>query len=330
MKIVFVNQRQLWILVVCFFMIVIMIGASANWDKAARKIFGVKAGVKLEDEDVAGLLPEEVTELVKKMAQKVNREPVNASYFPETGEIIPAQSGKAVDIAATVSQVCLAKPGATVKLMISEMPPTISEEYFKPVYHGNKELDRVAFAINVAWGEEHLVDILKTLEQEKVKATFFFVGTWVKAFPELVREIAQSGHEIANHGLYHGHPANMKKDELKKLIADNATLLWEITGKKSVNLFAPPYGELNTLIVTTAGEMGYRTVMWSVDTVDWKNPAPEALLQRVLSKIEPGGIILMHPTMPTRKALPTLIKSLRQKGLEPGTVSSVLQKQGSN
>lgn len=324
-NVLFINRKKiyatLWVMVI----LTILVGVKLNWDHTARKIFGVKTGVYLEGYNVEGMLPEEVSSLVKKMAVKVNREPQNAGYFSETGEIIPAKPGKMVMIADTVNQVCLAKPGSKLNLLVAEVPAKISEDFFKPIYHGKPETGRVAFAINVAWGEEYLTEMLKTLEQEKVKATFFFVGTWVKAFPELVKEIAAAGHEIANHGLYHGHPQQMRRDELRKLIVENTELLRSVTGKQPVNLFAPPYGEVNTEIVATAGEMGYRTVMWSVDTVDWKNPGPDLLLRRVLGKIEPGGIILMHPTVSTMKALPRLIQSLREKGLSPGTVSSVLQ-----
>ena len=137
-----------------------------------------------------------VAEIVKLLAGKVNRDPDNAFYYPETGEIIPAQAGQIVNVALNVDRVFAAKPGTNLKLLINKLSPTISEEFFKPVYHGKKDIPRVALAINVAWGEEYLVEMLKTLRAEKVKATFFFVGTWVKAFPELVRTIAEDGHRL--------------------------------------------------------------------------------------------------------------------------------------
>lgn len=318
------SHKQLQSLIWLCIGLMLCIGVRLNWERVARKIFGVKADVWLEGHNVAGMLPEEVADLVQQLAETVDRRPRDASLFQETGEIIPAQTGKRVEVAQTVNRVCLARPGSNLNLLVAEIPPKISEDYFKPVYHGDSELPRVGLAINVAWGEEYLEEMLAALAREKVTATFFFVGTWVKAFPEMVREIARSGHEVANHGLYHGHPQQMKRDELKRLIMDNARLLQEVTSQKPSNLFAPPYGEVNTTIVSAAGELEYRTIMWSVDTVDWKNPGPELLLHRVLSKVEAGGIILMHPTISSMKALPVLIRSLRQKGLEPGTVSSVL------
>lgn len=325
MKVLFVKGRQVYLALGCLLLLVLTIGLVLNRQQLARKIYGVKAGVSLAGMDLSGMLPNEVTELVKGIAIGVNREPCDASFFSETGEILPARSGQAVQVAATVNRVCLARFGETVELLVEEIQPNVSEDFFKPIYHGNPDLPKVALAINVAWGEEFLIEILKTLQQEKVNATFFFVGTWVKSFPELVREIAAAGHEIANHGSYHGHPLQMNREDLKKLINDNEELLQSVTGGTPAKLFAPPYGEVNQTIAGVAGEMGYRTVMWSVDTIDWKNPGPELLLKRVLTPIDSGGIILMHPTVSTMKALPILIRELRKKGLEPGTVSGVLQ-----
>jgi probable sporulation protein (polysaccharide deacetylase family) len=325
MKIFFFNQKQLKWVLISFILLIAAVGTFINLEAISRKVFGVKPGVLLEGRSVQGMLPRELTELVRQWALKINREPVNASYFPETGEIIPAQPGKDVKVAETVNQVCLAPAGSSLKLLVAELQPKITEEYFKPVYHGNPDSGRVALAINVAWGEEYLPEMLKVLTEEKTKATFFLVGSWIKAFPELAKELYVNGHELGNHGLYHGHPLQMKRKELKRLILENQQLIESVTGKTPVNLFAPPYGEISPLVVSAAGELGYQTIMWSVDSVDWKKPAPEILINRVLSKIEPGGIILLHPTAPTKTALRELIRSLRKKGLEPGTVSEVLR-----
>jgi peptidoglycan/xylan/chitin deacetylase (PgdA/CDA1 family) len=323
-QIIFLGSRQLRVFIGGFIILILLVGILVNWEQLERRIIGVKIGVRLEGCSLQGMLPSEVARIVKGLAQKVNRDAHNAFYYPESGEIIAAEAGHFVNITLNVNRVFEAKAGSNLRLMVSDVLPAISEEFFKPVYHGSEDIPRVALAINVAWGEEYLGDILRTLRTEKVKATFFFVGTWVKAFPELVRTISEAGHEIANHGMYHGHPQQMGQEELKKLILENTVLLTTVTGKKPVNYFAPPYGELNPLIVNVAGSLSYRTIMWSVDSIDWKSPTPEVFLNRVLTKIQPGGIILLHPTIATKAALPALIQSLRKKGLEPGTVSGIL------
>ncbi|HEX7713973.1 MAG TPA: polysaccharide deacetylase family protein [Bacillota bacterium] len=325
MRIFFLGQRQLRMLVILIIGLVFVAGIAVNWTRIARRVIGVRAGVSLDGHLVGGLLPNEVAQVVKGMAAQFNRNPRNATYFLETGEIIPEQTGRTVDVAATVNRICTAAAGSNLGMVVRELPPAITQEYFKPIYHGNENSPRVALAINVAWGEEYIPEYLKIFQAEKVKVTFFLVGTWVKTFPELVRKMAAAGHELANHGMYHGHPDQMGREDLKELIIANTDLIQSVIGKTPVKYFAPPYGEMNSSIVGTAGDLGYRTIMWSVDSIDWKRPAPDVLLERVLSKIEPGGIILLHPTQPTKEALPALIRGLRQKGLEPGTVTSVLQ-----
>jgi probable sporulation protein (polysaccharide deacetylase family) len=325
MKVIFVEQRQLRVMVGILIGMLIIGGFVLNWERMARQICGVKPGVSLAGRDVAGMLPEELQTLVTALAEQVERQPVNAGYFTETGEIIPSRSGKRVKVAETVRRVCFAKAGARIDLAVVQIPPKLTEEFFTPVYHGDESRSQVALTFNVAWGEEFLPHILRVLKEEKVKATFFFIGTWVKAFPELVREIAGEGHEIASHGLYHGHPLQMKREEIKRLVVENAELLEATTGKAAVKYFAPPYGEVNAEITSIAGELGYRTILWSADSLDWKNPTPDLFLQRVLVKIAPGGIILMHPTKASREGLRPLIRALKKRGLKPGTVSSVLR-----
>jgi probable sporulation protein (polysaccharide deacetylase family) len=324
MRVVYVNQRRLRVAVGILLGLLISAGFALNREQIVRQIIGAKTGVSLEGRDVSGMLPGELKTLVMTLAEKMERRPVNAGYFPETGELIPSRWGKAVRVAETVRRVCLAKAGTRVNLAVAQIAPKVTEDFFTPVYHGDPNRSRVALTFNVAWGEEFLPDILRILKEEKIKATFFFVGTWAKTFPELVREIAGEGHEIANHGFYHSHPLQLKREELKRLISENAKLLESITGKTGVKFFAPPYGEVNPEITSAAGELGYRTILWSADSIDWKNPTPDLLLQRVLTKIAPGGIILMHPTQASRKALRPLIRALRKQELEPGTVSGVL------
>lgn len=205
---------------------------------------------------------------------------------------------------------------------IQELLPT-SAGLTNPLFQVDTQKPLVALTFNVAWGEEFLPDLLAALKAEGAKATFFMVGDWVRQFPALTKEIATAGHELGNHTWYHPHPTEISSEELKKEIQRTEEVLAELTGKKPV-LFAPPYGEWNKEVVAVAGELGYRTVMWSVDTVDWERPPAEVIVERVLADIQPGSIVLMHPTQPTAEALPRILKGLKEKGLKPVTVSELL------
>ncbi|HHY92145.1 MAG TPA: polysaccharide deacetylase family protein [Firmicutes bacterium] len=192
-----------------------------------------------------------------------------------------------------------------------------------PVFQVETKKPVVALTVNVAWGEEYLPELLKALAAGGAKATFFMVGDWVRQFPALTKDIAAAGHELGNHTWYHPHPTQIGAEEFKEELRRTEELLTQLTQQKPV-LFAPPYGEWNKEVVAAAGELGYHTIMWSVDTVDWERPRAEVIVERVLAGIQPGGIVLMHPTQPTVEALPKILAGFKEKGLTPVTVSELL------
>lgn len=210
----------------------------------------------------------------------------------------------------------------------SQLPPgrTVftQEQQSELYYHGPTDQDKVALKINVAWGEDYLPEMLNILAEHNVEATFFFLGQWVEKFPELTQEVKEQGHEIGNHGFSHQQPTKLSETELKKLIERNEQLLKETTGYQT-ELFAPPYGEVNDKVVEIAAATGHKTVLWSADTIDWQRPEPDRIINRAVEKVEGGGIILIHPTEPTVKALPQIINQLKERGYNLTTVSEVLK-----
>ncbi len=192
-----------------------------------------------------------------------------------------------------------------------------------PVYHGSLRDKEIAFTFNVVWGEEYLLDILKILRDNGVKATFFIGGSWAEQYSLLVKEIDNDGHEIGSHGYSHPHPDELTLDENIEEIKKAESVLEAITGKKPI-FFAPPFGERGEAVLKAAELLGYTTILWSIDTIDWQRPEPSLIVKRVLEKAHNGAIVLMHPTEPTVKALPYLISELKGMGYKLVTVSTVL------
>lgn len=181
----------------------------------------------------------------------------------------------------------------------------------------------VSLAVNVDWGAEEIPAILDLFQQYGVKATFFLTGRWAKEHSELARAIAEAGHEIGNHGLTHAHPKQLGADALTEHVAENQSLLEGIVGGVS-RLYAPPYGEWDRRIVRHVSGMGYHTVLWTLDTIDWQDPPPAKIVERVVPKARGGSIILMHPRPNTVAALPDLLRGLEQRGLQAVTISTML------
>lgn len=167
-------------------------------------------------------------------------------------------------------------------------------------------VNRVALMINVDWGVEYIPPLLQLLAQNEGRVTFFVTGRFAKENPEMVRQIHSAGHEIGNHGFSHPHPTKISDVANRDEIAKTDQVLMDIIGTHPV-WFAPPYGEHDSRVVRIARELGYRTVLWTVDTADWRQPTPQQWMRRVTQGIGPGALVLMHPTKVTLDTLPELL-----------------------
>ncbi len=193
-----------------------------------------------------------------------------------------------------------------------------------PIYKGNENMSQVAFECNVVWGTEYVPQMLDILRDKNVKITFFIGGQWAEENPELLKRMVEEGHEIGNHGYAHKHHAQLSFEENIREIQRTEQIIEEITGVKTV-LFAPPYGEFNKTTLQAADALGYKTIMWSIDTIDWRREGTDIILKRVLKNPHNGAFILMHPTEYTVEALPIMIDELRARGYEVGTISELLK-----
>jgi len=194
----------------------------------------------------------------------------------------------------------------------------------QPIYQGSSRHKEIALTVNVFWGEEYIPQMLDTLKQNNIKATFFLGGTWVKKYPELASRIAAEGHEIGSHGYSHPHPDQLSKFENLREIQKSEDVIYKATGIRP-RLFAPPYGERGPSVLRAADEASYTTVLWSVDTIDWQLPQPQIIVQRVVEHTHNGAIVLMHPTAPTVKALPEIIQRLKRDGYQLVNVSKIIE-----
>ncbi|MFZ3131986.1 MAG: polysaccharide deacetylase family protein [Desulfosporosinus sp.] len=180
----------------------------------------------------------------------------------------------------------------------------------------------MALTINVDWGEEYIPAMLDVLDQGKARATFFVTGRWAKNNPELLKIISNRGHQIENHGYSHPHPDQLSIGANQEEIKKTESIIEGIIGKKT-HLYAPPYGEKGASGLRAADVLGYQTILWTLDTVDWRaNSTPEIIAKRILNPairfgIKPdksGAIVLMHPKANTVRALPVILEQLAQAG----------------
>ena len=201
---------------------------------------------------------------------------------------------------------------------------TAFKSYNGVIYAGNETANKVGIMINVYWGTEYLEDMLNTLDKYNAKATFFVGGTWAKENPELLSEIKKRGHEIGNHGTNHKEHGkisyNLNKTEIKSC-HDAVLRLTNI----NMNLFAPPGGSYNQDTVKCATELGYKTILWTKDTIDWRDQNEELIYQRATDNVQSGDLILMHPTKATKNVLERVVTTINSKKLALDTVSNTIK-----
>lgn len=194
-----------------------------------------------------------------------------------------------------------------------------------PVYRVSRDDKTIALTVDAAWSADKTKTILDTLDRYGIKATFFLCGVWVKAYPDMVKEIAARGHEIGNHSMTHPHMNRISAEEIRKELSSLDDEIERLTGKRT-KLFRAPFGEYNDTVVSTIRDMGYEVVQWNLDTVDWKeNRSPETILNAVLPKLSSGSIILSHNNgYGIETYLPKLIEQAQEEGYRFVTVSELL------
>lgn len=262
---------------------------------------------------------------VKEAAERYSEPPVNAR-IDSVWKAIPAYNGLVVDESRTLALARERGAEKPLKLVFREIPPDIQLEDLPPhpIYRGNERKPMVGLMVNVAWGTEHVRSLLHVLEREGVRATFFLDGSWLAKHADVAREIVKNGHEIGNHAYHHPQMSRLTKAQMRREIEQTEQLIEE-TLQVTSKYFAPPSGDFNDQVVQTAAELGMKTVLWTADTVDWrKTTSPQAMVKRVAPKIENGTLVLMHPTDRTVKALPEIIRIIKERELWPGTVDEVL------
>lgn len=195
-----------------------------------------------------------------------------------------------------------------------------------PIYSVETSEKKVALTFDAAWGADDTDILLEILEENGVRATFFFCGSWVDNFPEQLKKFAAAGHDIANHGDTHAHVAQLSLEENKREIRDCHEKVRAVTGIE-MNLYRPAYGEYNNDVLTAADELDYYTIQWDVDSLDWKSISPEYEINRVLGSdaLKNGSIILFHNDAKyTPQTLGTVIRGLKEKGYELVPVSELI------
>ncbi len=194
----------------------------------------------------------------------------------------------------------------------------------EPIYQGNTGQKVVALTVNVDWGEEYIPAMLQEFKKYDARVTFFVTGRWAEKNPELLKEMSKAGHSIQNHGYKHLHFNQLAPAQTEEQIKKAEKIIKEITGKQC-RFLASPYGEQGKQLMQVVSSLDYDLIMWSIDTIDWQRPSPDTIVKRVLNRLHNDAIVLMHPTEPTVKALPEMLKGLKEQGYKMVGIEDIIK-----
>lgn len=186
---------------------------------------------------------------------------------------------------------------------------------------------RIALTFDDSPDENNTFAVLEILERYNVKASFFMIAQTMNDInATAVRKAYDSGHLILNHSFTHPRFTTCPPERLADEIRMAEKRIHELIGK-TPRLVRPPYGSLNRSVVDTLNALGYTTVLWSLDSLDWALKDPDAIAENVTSNVRPGDVILLHSSRSngaTVAALPALIARLTDMGYRFETLDRLL------
>lgn len=171
--------------------------------------------------------------------------------------------------------------------------------------------------------------ILDALKKHNAPATFFVVGHFLETAPDLVKRMVEEGHTVGNHTYHHPDMSSISNlASFQKEVDDTAALYQEITGQEMTKYYRPPQGKYSTENLKMAKELGYHTFFWSLAYVDWNvdsQPTKEQAFDKLLPRIHPGAIVLLHSTSKTNgEIMDELLTKWEEMGYRFAPLSELL------
>ena len=193
-----------------------------------------------------------------------------------------------------------------------------------PIYSVEREDNKVSISFDAAWGTEFSRELLDILDEYGIKTTFFVVKFWVEENPEMAREIVNRGHELGNHSATHPQVGNLSAAAIEQEIMSTHEVIKDITGFEPV-LFRPPFGHYTEHMLGVMESLGYYTIQWDIDSLDWKERGVEDIVLRVTQRAASGSIVLFHNNAKyVSQALPHILDDFKARNLQVVPISQLI------
>jgi len=200
----------------------------------------------------------------------------------------------------------------------------VSSNKETPIYFGNRNKNNVALMFNCYENRACIQEIAQKIEDYGFRCTFFFGGCFIDDNADLIVDLAKRGHEIGNHGYFHKEHSKLSYEQNYNEIKRTHDFILGVSGVE-MNLFAPPSGDFSDVTIKVCKNLGYKVILWSKDTVDWRDKNVKTVYNRAVNKISGGDFVLMHPTPHTLEALDLILEFYKQNGFAVVTVSQCME-----
>lgn len=194
------------------------------------------------------------------------------------------------------------------------------------VTRGQTQCRQVALTFDAGATAVSAQGILDALAAHRVRSTFFLTGQWTDDFPALAAQLNARGHEVGNHTDSHPDMTTISPAQMRSQFRTAEAKIISSTALSPRPVWRPPYGSYNATVLTVAEEEGYPwTLMWDIDTLDWQHPPAQTIVDRVLTRVQPGSVVLMHMGgNNTAAAVAQMLPELERRGYMMVTVTEVL------
>jgi peptidoglycan-N-acetylmuramic acid deacetylase len=213
-------------------------------------------------------------------------------------------------------------------------PPTANAtpaelKKYDTYYIGDTSKKVIYLTFDAGYENGYTSAILDALKKHNVHVTFFLVGNYIKTSPELVKRMIEEGHTVGNHTYNHPNMSSIStKEAFCKELNDLEAEFEAVTGQKMTKFYRPPQGKYSVNNLKMAQELGYKTFFWSLAYVDWyndKQPTKEQAFQKLLGRIHPGAIVLLHSNSKTNsEILDELLTKWEEMGYTFGTLEELV------
>lgn len=201
---------------------------------------------------------------------------------------------------------------------------------YNAYYRENTDEKIMYLTFDAGYENGYTEKILDVLKKHNVKATFFLVGNYIESEPDIVKRMVKEGHIVGNHTYHHPDMSMISSEETFREELESLEKLYkETTGKDMLKIYRPPQGRYSESNLKMAKAMGYTTVFWSLAYVDWyedQQPSREEAFKKLIPRIHPGAIVLLHSTSKTNaEVLDQLIEKWKGQGYEIKPLSALLK-----